>query len=152
MTEESTPPSHFFNHLNYMDGGYLYMYTLDQIVLAQERLNDDIERELEVRSTHVLACILTFTRAWVAHLSTTQCAGLPRRRRQGCAVAEQGAHAIGADHPVGSHAHGVQRRRVPGRHSRRTTVFDHQLRGQPAKCVDGTGSRGSSISCVEEGG
>ncbi|KAM5535834.1 hypothetical protein V8D89_010452 [Ganoderma adspersum] len=47
MTEESTKPTHFFDHLNYMDGGYLYMYTLDQIALAKERLNDDIERELQ---------------------------------------------------------------------------------------------------------
>ncbi len=51
MTEESAPLTDFFNHLSYMDGGYLYMYTLDQIALAKERFNDDIERELQVCST-----------------------------------------------------------------------------------------------------
>ncbi|KAI1793117.1 hypothetical protein LXA43DRAFT_1060141 [Ganoderma leucocontextum] len=47
MAEKSVRPSQMFDHLNYMDAGYLYMHTLDQIALAQERLNEDIERELQ---------------------------------------------------------------------------------------------------------
>lgn len=32
-----------------MDAGWLHVYTQDQIQLARERINDDIERELQVR-------------------------------------------------------------------------------------------------------
>ena len=53
-----------------MDGGYLYMYTLDQIALAQERLNDDIERELQVRFARPFMCTVWLTGALVARLST----------------------------------------------------------------------------------
>ncbi|RPD82278.1 hypothetical protein L226DRAFT_607431 [Lentinus tigrinus ALCF2SS1-7] len=40
-------PSQLLDRLNYMDAGWLCLYTEDQIRLAKERIGDDIERELQ---------------------------------------------------------------------------------------------------------
>ena len=62
-------------------------------------------------SRYVRPCVPPFmailTRTLVAHLSTTQCPRLPRCRRERCAVAKQGADAVGPDHAMGPYAHGV---------------------------------------------
>ncbi|RDX51158.1 hypothetical protein OH76DRAFT_1555272 [Lentinus brumalis] len=49
LVEQEPRPSssQLLYHLNYMDAGYLYLYTEDQIRLARERMGDDIERELQ---------------------------------------------------------------------------------------------------------
>ncbi|TBU29846.1 hypothetical protein BD311DRAFT_660398 [Dichomitus squalens] len=47
IEDVSRSPRDFFDYLNYMDAGYLYIHTLDQIRLSKERLGEDIERELQ---------------------------------------------------------------------------------------------------------
>ena len=64
MLEHSSGPrpSEYFNDLSYMDAGYLYYYTLDQISLSKERLGEDIERELQVRLTPCVTYVLPLRR------------------------------------------------------------------------------------------
>ncbi|KAI0720072.1 hypothetical protein C8T65DRAFT_634775 [Cerioporus squamosus] len=49
LVEQDSRPSasQLLYRLNYMDAGYLYLYTEDQIRLAKERMGDDIEKELQ---------------------------------------------------------------------------------------------------------
>ena len=48
MMEECTGPSQIFGRLSATDAGWLRIHTLEQVAQAQERLSDDIERELQV--------------------------------------------------------------------------------------------------------
>ena len=48
MMEECARPSQIFGRLNSTDAGWLRIYTLEQVEEAQQRLSDDIERELRV--------------------------------------------------------------------------------------------------------
>ena len=89
MLEHSSEPrpSEYFNDLSYMDAGYLYYYTLDQISLSKERLGEDIERELQVRLIQSMRCIRLYIEIdSLARLPPAQRPRLPRRRRQGCTM------------------------------------------------------------------
>ncbi|KAI0756270.1 hypothetical protein C8Q80DRAFT_1127651 [Daedaleopsis nitida] len=49
VEDEPRPlPSQLSQRLSYMDAGWLHVHTQEQIRLAKERVNDDIERELQV--------------------------------------------------------------------------------------------------------
>lgn len=56
MEDEPRPsPSQLSQRLSYMDAGWLHVHTQEQIRLAKERVNDDIERELQV--CRILSCL-----------------------------------------------------------------------------------------------
>ena len=105
-------PSQLLYQLNYMEAGWLYLRVEDAIRLAKERINDDIERELQVRSEYNHICI-SLTHAYsflpLVRLPSPQRPGLPGCRRQGCALGAEGTHAHGANHHLGPDAHGLQR-------------------------------------------
>ena len=108
-------PSQLLYQLNYMEAGWLYLRVEDAIRLAKERINDDIERELQVRihseECHYLSSNTLTCHAYLltVRLPSPQRPGLPGCRCQGCALGAEGTHAYSADHHLGPDAHGLQR-------------------------------------------